>query len=200
MSELNSPDRLRLFIALGIPAEVKERIFEALSELKSAVGEGVRWTTPEQFHLTLRFLGSVESAQVEALASALGSVCAGFKPLSLRAERIGFFPRPRSPRVVWVGVTDADNELPGLQQAVQAASDAFTKEKPETRFTGHVTLGRVKELTRFHAELLAREAERMHQAVFGTWQAREVELVRSQLSPHGSRYSVLASFPLGPSV
>ena len=192
-------ERLRLFVAVAVPAQVKQRILETQAELKDIVRAGVRWTTPDQFHLTLRFLGSVESAQVEALSSALGAACAGFKPLRLRAGRIGFFPRLRSPRVVWVGVTDEDNALPRLQQAVQAASNEFTSETPETRFTGHVTLGRVKEITRLQAEPLVKAAERMKQLVFGTWEAREVELVRSQLSPHGSRYSVVSLAPLGTS-
>ena len=97
----------RLFIAVTIPEEIKAKIEEAQAELRRALpAHGVRWTRREQFHLTLRFLGDVDAARVEPLGEAIRAVCRGFGPLHLRAERVGFFPDLRYPRVVWVGVQD----------------------------------------------------------------------------------------------
>src|ERR1035437_7704374 len=100
-------EQFRLFIAVTIPEEVKTKIEEAQGKLRRALPErAVHWTRREQFHLTLKFLGDVDAARVEALGEAIRDACQGFGALHLRAERVGFFPDLRYPRVVWVGVKD----------------------------------------------------------------------------------------------
>jgi len=192
----DQPERLRLFVALSVPAEVKERIVATQHALKKVAGQGVRWTSPEQFHLTLRFLGSVDTEKVEGLISALQNACGRFGPLKLRASQIGFFPRPRSPRVIWVGVTDEEERLRLLYSQIQSATNPFTNEGPEDRFKGHVTLGRVKEIGRNEADRLEHMATDLSETLFGSWTTRQIELIRSQLSPRGAVYSLVASVPL----
>ncbi len=197
MSESDAPARLRLFVALTVPEPVKAAILESQDRLRRAVPEqAVRWTKPEQFHLTLRFLGSVAASEVDALASALRNSCKNCGPLQLRAAGIGFFPRPSSPRVIWAGVMEAHERLPGLWAAVQTATNPFTGEEPEKNFTGHVTLGRVKAIRPGEAERLSAEAGKFAQTVFGEWTSTDVELIQSQLSPKGARYTTLAAAPL----
>src|SRR4051812_7451283 len=107
MPETSSPELFRLFIAISVPDAVKTEMEQAQAELRRALPEGcVRWTRREQFHLTLKFLGSVEAQRVAALADAIRGACQGFTPLRLRAERIGCFPDLRFPRVVWAWVHD----------------------------------------------------------------------------------------------
>ena len=120
-------ERFRLFVAVAVPEDVKAKMEAAQAELRRVLPErSVRWARREQFHLTLRFLGDVEAARVEALAEAIRAACRGFGALHLRAERVGFFPDLRYPRVVWVGVQDQAEQLPRLQQAVEAATAGFT--------------------------------------------------------------------------
>ena len=69
-------------------------------------GRCVRWAKREQFHLTLKFLGNVESRRLEALTASIRGACAGLGVLQLRAGRIGFFPDARRPRVIWTSVLD----------------------------------------------------------------------------------------------
>jgi 2'-5' RNA ligase len=197
MSNEISMQKYRLFIAIPLPAEVKIEVEKAQGELRRAApAECVRWTKPEQFHLTLRFLGDVEAEHLDALTRALQRACAGFPPLPLRAERIGFFPDPRRPRVVWMGVRDADGKLPLLQQAVVSAVAGFTREEPEGGFAGHVTLGRVKAIKRVEAEKMAGLARGMADRFFGGWTADKVQILRSELAPHGACHSTLAVVPL----
>ena len=195
--ETQSPEHFRLFVAISLPDDVKNQIERAQEELRRAVpGRGVRWTTREQLHLTLRFLGNVDAQRVGALTEALREACAAFAPLQLRAEGIGFFPDARRPRVVWVGVQDGQGLLPRLQSAVQTATREFTTEEPEDRFTGHVTLGRIKALPRPEEKALAAAGAGIAARLFGEWTAREVELVRSELSPTGARHTCQAVAPL----
>src|SRR4029077_17189165 len=117
----NRPDRFRLFVAIKIPADVRSAIEGAHSCLRRELsGAAIRWTKIEQLHLTLKFLGNVDTGRVEALADALRTICLGFAPLRLRAGGVGSFPNLRRPRVLWVGVSDAQGQLERLQRAVEA--------------------------------------------------------------------------------
>src|SRR5579864_8896979 len=111
--------RLRLFIAVKIPEEVKTQLERAQAALRGAVPERtVRWTNRSQFHLTLKFLGAVESKRVPALVDAVQSAAKPFPPLRMRAAKVGSFPGWRRPRVIWAGIEDAHNRLGPLQHAI----------------------------------------------------------------------------------
>jgi 2'-5' RNA ligase len=193
-----SPAKLyRLFIAISLPEAVKTRIEEAQAEWRDALGDDqIRWTRREQFHLTLKFLGGVDAGRLDALAEGLRRAAGAFAPLNLRAERMGFFPDARLPRVVWVGVHDDRQSLPSLQRAVESAAAEFTREQSTEKFAGHVTLGRVKGLSRAEAEKMSGLARSMAERRFGEWTADKVEVIRSELLPQGARYTTLIAIPL----
>ena len=191
------PQMLRLFVAISVPDDVKDQIERTQRELQHALpGNFVRWTRREQFHLTLKFLGNVTESQIKELIGTLRTACLNFAALRLRAERIGFFPDIRFPRVVWVWAHDAGDILPRLQQAVETGTKNSTREKSEGKFTGHVTLGRIQGIKRPQAEILAKLALGMTDRFFGEWLADKVELFRSELWSNGSRYTTLAAIPL----
>ena len=197
MSDAPAPETFRLFIAVTVPDDIKTEIEKAQAALRRALPkECVRWAKREQFHLTLKFLGNVDAQRVQALTDAIRAASQGFAALELRAERVGFFPDLRSPRVVWAGAHDRQEQLPLLQRAIEAATHDFTAEASEKAFTGHITLGRIKGLRRPEATALAQVASGLATCVFGAWTTREVELIRSQLSPAGARYTTLAAIPL----
>ena len=197
MSEQHFPERLRLFIALPVPESIKDQIEKVQSELQRKLADAtIRWATRDQFHLTLRFLGHVPVDVVDGLVDAVRARCAEFPPLDLRAQGLGCFPRVRSPRVIWVGVKDEAEALQPLQRAIQTSTLPFTSEVPEDRFSAHVTLGRVKNINRTQTEALAGYLAERGASPFDQWTATEVEIMRSQLSPKGSKYSVMAAAPL----
>lgn len=188
---------MRAFVTLPIPEFVKEEIEHVQSELRRVLPEkSVRWTKREQFHLTLRFLGNVESGRLPELSGALRVACSGFPGLKLRAERIGCFPDLRFPRVVWVWVYDEAGQLLVLQRRVESAVGNFAESREDKNFTGHVTIGRVNGIKRPQAEVLANHTQALTGRRFGEWMATEVKLMRSELSPSGAVHSVLDVFPL----
>jgi 2'-5' RNA ligase len=201
MAEL---DHVRLFVAIPMPEEIRAKVLPAQAELEKAASKArVRWTPPEQFHLTLRFLGNVPSVQVDALTNALRCACSGFKPLRLRAAGIGFFPDAKYPRVVWVGLTNTTgtptpqpDELAALQQTVQGACQQFTSEPADKKFSGHITLGRIKAINRHGAQALSKAAASMTGRSFGEWAAEDIELIRSELTESGARHQTLKKIPL----
>jgi RNA 2',3'-cyclic 3'-phosphodiesterase len=194
-------ERLRLFVAVPIPGAVGDEISRAQGELRElAPRQAVRWTPPEQFHLTLKFLGDVAVERVDALIESVGAVCRTARPLRLRAQGIGFFPDDRHPRVIWAGITGETGGLAGLQKEIETAarpSAERTGEENVGSFFGHVTLGRIKEIRRGILEKLLQRAGAIGGGVFGEWMAREVEIVQSELSGNGARHTALARFALG---
>jgi 2'-5' RNA ligase len=120
----------------------------------------------------------------------------------LRAAGIGFFPDSKYPRVVWVGLTSTSGaspqpgELEAFQQAVQNACQEFTSEPPDKKFSGHITLGRIKAINRHDAQVLSKAADSMADRSFGEWTAENIELVRSELGQTGARHQTLTKIPL----
>ena len=197
MEDGRSARAWRLFVAISPPDAVKEEIEKVQREMRQELpGNFMRWTKREQFHLTLKFLGNVAGARVGELSDALCGVCGAFKAMRLRAERIGFFPDMRYPRVAWAWVHDEKDELPKLQQAIETSTRSFTSEGSEKEFTGHVTIARIQGIKRPQAEILSKLALGMTERFFGEWTADKIELIRSELSSSGARYTTVAEFPL----
>jgi len=195
---MTEPAELRLFVAFTLPEPVKDQLSQAQAELRRVFPEGVvRWAPRKQFHLTLKFLGNVDAANLDPLIEALRIAACPFGPLRLRAEQLGFFPQARWPRVIWAGVRDAQQQLGLLQAAVQRATDAFTSEQPEGAFIGHVTLARVQQPGRIDSLRLVDVANNFSNRCFGEWTANELGLLRSELSPTGARHTTVAFTPLG---
>jgi 2'-5' RNA ligase len=198
VAEESTTERFRLFVAIPVPDAVRKDMIRVQRELQPLAPPGaVRWTKPEQFHLTLRFLGDVPSDRAGALQESVRAVCSGTPVLRLRAKGVGFFPNARSPRVVWVGVTDDENRLVDLQKQIESAIRPFTAEPGGDRFAGHVTLGRLNRFNILRINDLTTCVEAMKKRMFGEWLAREIEIVRSELSATGSRYTPLTTLRLG---
>lgn len=186
----NQPAFLRLFIALPVPAEVREEIGRAQGRLRREAPRGaVRWTRPEQFHVTLKFLGDFPSAQLEALKQAVSGACAGVAPMALAARGIGFFPNASKPRVLWAGASDSEGRLAELHRRIHAAVLPFAPADSSERFSSHITLGRFKPGRYGSLERFLECAEVLRSKTFGEWRADEVEIVRSILTPDGAEHA-----------
>lgn len=191
-------EKLRLFVAIPIPTEVRESLREAQTKLKAVLSAGsTAWTKPDNMHLTLRFLGEVAAVSVPEICRRLRESLSGFSAMELFCERLGCFPHPRYPRVVWAWVHDqADERLPELHRRIDHAVAVFAERPAEARFVGHITLARPKLIKRAGAEKLFRYLDESVSTRFGTWRAEAVALIRSELSAQGSRYTTLDVFPL----
>lgn len=188
----------RLFIALPVPDAVKEEILRTQEEFRRNLPKScAHWTRPAQWHLTLKFLGDVEMGQIATLTEMVRNTCGQFAPLKLRAERIGCFPDLGHPRVIWAGVHDEGNQLIGLAQALESATAAFTAQKQEGVFTGHITIARTSNLKRPQVDIMAGLVHRMTRRVFGGWTAHGIEIMRSELLSSGAKHTCLAQLSLG---
>lgn len=183
---------LRAFIAASIDPEVTANIAAAITRLKTRIA-GVRWVVPENVHLTLKFLGSIDDSTVEPIGAALGTQLSLFQPFTINVKGLGVFPGPRRPSVLWIGLA-GDRLLPlasGVESALQPLG--FTPES--RRFTPHLTIGRWREQSAAAASL-ALELEKWKAHDFGKSKVASVQLVQSLLRPDGARYRDLITIPL----
>ena len=147
--------------------------------------QGVSWVRSENLHLTLRFLGAAEDAQIAALREGLTAVAARHEAFTATVERSGCFPNRRRPKVIWAGVADADGRLGTLQRDVEEVVCAAGWEREERDFRPHVTLGRVRARMRPPRSEQSGDLPRLQVPV------EAVELIESILKPAGAEYRTL---------
>jgi 2'-5' RNA ligase len=165
----------RLFVAVALPSDV----LDVVAGLARPPVEGLRWTTREQWHVTLRFLGAIDDA--DAVVSALTPV-----RLTRRDAVLGRAVARFGQRVLEVPVAGLDD----VADAVVSATAALGVPPEDRPFAGHVTLGRVRGKRRVDLRPLT-GAE-----VSASWPVDDVVLFESHLHPKGARYEVVERFPL----
>lgn len=178
---------IRTFIALPIPDDIKERLADAITQLKGK-NHGVRWVRPEGMHLTLKFLGDTPEDLVSRISEGLDTAARGCHPLTLSLAGCGAFPNVRRPRVVWAGLTGDVDELFCLAASVEKASARCGVPQERRPFSAHITLGRLKAPTMLDLGI---------DSFTGRFTVSEVLLYRSELLPGGARYTVLHRSSLG---
>ena len=126
----------RLFVALRPPRAIRERLLGLTGGVP-----GARWQDDAQLHLTLRFIGEVETHQAEDIAIALGSV--HHPPLDLRLDGCGVFDDRRGkPNAIWAGVSPRE-PLAGLHRKVDQAIVRAGLEPERRAYLPHITLARM---------------------------------------------------------
>src|ERR1700745_1541462 len=135
---------MRLFVAIEISAEIRQRINEFVTRLQPRLSNA-RWVRPEGLHITLKFLGNVPDERRPVIEQALRRIDAIRFEVSV--QRIGVFPNQRSPRVLWVGI-ESGLDLPNLAKESDNVLASLGFEREKRAFTPHVTLARFKEGTR----------------------------------------------------
>mgnify|MGYP002714571703 CR=1 FL=1 len=126
---------MRLFVALDLPASLRERLSWMARGLP-----GARWVPPENYHVTLRFVGEVPGYQAGEIDEALAGIRApGF---TLRLAGVGVFHKGAKASALWAGV-ERSPALDHLQTKVETALQRIGLEPERRRFAPHVTLARV---------------------------------------------------------
>ncbi len=114
-------EKWRTFVAIDLPADVRSALFGLRSQMSRQEAGPVRWTRPEGIHLTLSFLGDVDSALIPAISGRISDAAAKSGPFTLRLGNVGAFPSLRRPRVFWIGLSGETDRLKLLHSRVQGA-------------------------------------------------------------------------------
>lgn len=131
----------RLFIAVKLPSKHSDFLKKECIRLSPAL-EFAKWTHPEDFHITLQFLGDTPKENIPSLLEVLKGVARRSEIFTLQLAEWGTFGPPSSPRVLWTGVSGEIEQLKQLQSRVVSATGplGFTAEKRE--YNPHITLAR----------------------------------------------------------
>ncbi|MEN3039203.1 MAG: RNA 2',3'-cyclic phosphodiesterase [Candidatus Kryptonium sp.] len=185
--------KIRTFIAVDVPEKIKDEIFEIEKELVKSVGEGVKWEEKEKFHITLKFLGDVNEEAIDSIYKTLNEKLNGFGKFSIIYKGIGAFPDIKNPRVIWIGCEDPTGKLFELQKIVEEKMSELGFEKEDKEYHPHITLGRVKKPKNINN--LIKKIETINFEA-RTGEVAEVLIMRSDLKPTGSVYTVLKKIKL----
>jgi 2'-5' RNA ligase len=175
----------RLFVALDLPGEQKDRLLALCNSLP-----GARWVRDRQFHLSLRFLGEVEGPTLESVQHALNGVRSD--PFSLELSGVGHFPPRGTPRVLWAGLAPSA-ELLALHRQVDKVLRRVGIPPEERKYAPHVTLARLRETPLPRLLQFVREHAELRSEPFPV---TDFQLFRSTLGSEGALHQVEASYPL----
>lgn len=192
--------RVRLFAAVDpdppARAAAARAACAAARRLREDGSRRIRWTVPERLHVTLRFLGELPEAEVEAVRGAFrspfetGAFAAG-------TSGLGCFPASGPPRVVWLGIDEGREALAAVRTEIDGRLAAVGLPPEERRFNAHLTLGRVKGWpARSRPEVVRALSEVQPEP--SRWPVDRVVLYESRRTRGGARYHALESTPLAP--
>ena len=189
----NSESTWRVFCAIEIPTEVRQRVLAHADHLRDrAPTVQASWTRMDNIHLTLKFFGNLVPEIISKISKATDEVARHFSPITVSIEGCGAFPKHGPPRVLWIGLKDPSDRLVDLQKEFEreCARAGFVKE--DRGFHPHLTVARLRNpqgarsLAEIHKETGFDIAE---------FTVTALTIFRSELSSKGSKYSVLSKHP-----
>lgn len=186
------PPSIRIFFAIDLPEPVREKVSNFAAQLKKrARTNGIRWSRPENLHITLQFLDQVKSTDLPKLMSEVrDSLLANMSPFLVELGNLHLFPSAFHPRVIVLDVTPQET-LAGLSAQVGKGIVKAGYDIEDRPFRAHLTLGRIKNRrvdTAFLSEFTMPPVEPI--------QVNQVVLFRSEPMPDASRYTRLDEIDL----
>ena len=186
---------MRLFVSLNIEESIRARLSEIAGSLRTEIEQqytdSVKWDKPENYHVTLFFIGDVEDHSLPKLINELVFIQKKFtgKEISFSSDNFNAFPDKRKPRILFAGLSNPDGNAYSLSESIRSAMALFGF-KDDKPFHPHITLGRVKKEKRI--SLAKIEAGKFNIE----FTCKEFFLMESNMRQGGSEYKVLRSFIL----
>lgn len=188
---------MRLFAAIDVDDTARERIVafqRSVARRFDRRGGDLRWTTPEQLHLTLAFVGEVDEAVGAAVADAIKPPI-GVVAYTLVLCGLGVFPAHGAPRVLWLGSSSGARETIDVQRIVAERLAVAGIELERRPFHAHLTLARWRSSAAADRRIVLEAADTGEVA---RTDIDAVTLYQSRLSPRGSTYTPIVRAPLSP--
>lgn len=181
---------VRAFLAAPIPPQVKA----AIGQLQKRLGTqspDIRWTKPDNLHLTMHFFGDVSEETLEKIRVSMLSVKGCQRPFQVDIKGLGAFPSLQRPRVVWLGLAPTTRLRQLHHDIQQSLQDVGIT--PETRaYSPHLTIGRVRK----EAVDLSEQSVTLSDTTMGHLLIDRMVLYESRLRPGGARHIPLSEVTL----
>jgi 2'-5' RNA ligase len=190
-------EKIRSFIAIELPGEVKQALTRLQEELKSSGSLPLRWVEPKNIHVTLKFLGDIEVAVTGKITSALEDAVRESHPFGIEVKGLGVFPSLKRIQIVWVGLYGELEKLGQLQKRIEENLKPLGFPQENRPFTPHLTLARVRDYAR------PNERQKLGEIISATnfegqykINVNAVNLMKSQLTCEGPIYSKIGTVAL----
>lgn len=188
----------RTFIALEMDAALQSFLGSLSRQLAQELPD-VRWVDPAGMHLTLAFLGELNTEQLAEAIAATELAAQQSTPFSYRLSHLGVFGPPHQPRVIWVGIEEPSGKLSELHRTLNRELAQKNFEVDTRPFFPHLTLSRVKR------PLTLDEQQRVQRLLAGTQLATSspvhhvnaLDVMKSELLRTGARYMCLRQCGFG---
>lgn len=202
MSDLQTNRHMRIFCAVDLPDDVRERAAAHISHLRESTTSTttpplkISWEQAEKLHLTVKFLGELEVARIEALTRAVKRAAESVENFAATLAEAGAFHTRGNPRVLWLGLRDETNRLATLYERLEeeCALEGFPREARP--FHPHITIARI----RIPNAAPARHLAKLHRETGfapASFNVNELIVMQSQLgAAGGSRYTPLSKHAL----
>ena len=183
---------IRSFIAIELPTTVKQELTTLEDLLKIRCPQVVRWVDPQNIHVTLKFLGDVDSDRVDEINMAIDEATQGMSPFHLELKDLGVFPNLNRVNIIWVDTKGDLDKLTYLQKQIESNMEQLGFAREDRDFTPHLTLGRVRDYAspddrKKIGQVLAQTAFASAQVIT----VNSVNLMKSQLTNTGAIYTRL---------
>ncbi len=180
----------RVFCAVELPHDVHAQLEDHIARLRKEIPDvAASWGRGENIHLTLKFFGNVDVNRIEAISAAIDRAVKDSAPFEIGVGKTGSF---RS-QVLWIGVIDPSGKLSALHKQIEAECAAEDFEKEDRAYRPHLTIARIRRPD--GARRLA-DAHLQMQFENVAVTVKEVVVFRSELSPKGSKYTVISNHRL----
>lgn len=176
----------RLFVGIDLPELIDQQL-----ELIQGGIPGARWEGADKLHVTIKFIGDVDGGTAHRIEEALAKIDLPAFPLVLSG--IGMFPPRGRPRILWVGIEDADAVV-RLHELVERQLVSLGIEPERRNYHPHVTLARLKNAPEKRVAAFVAQHSLLRTAPFTV---DAFQLYSSVLNPKGSRYAIESDFALG---
>jgi 2'-5' RNA ligase len=183
---------MRIFVAIVIPQSVRRALLRIV-EPKMKEFPFLKWVEPENWHITLRFLGETDEPMVEKVKRSLKNGVSSYRPFEVEFGEFGTFPPRGKLRVFWLGLRRGGEEMIKLAGIIEEKMVSLGFPREERGFTPHMTLARARRGERRQVSL---EDIGLKETKLPPFWVREVVLMESKLRPEGPIYREVESFKL----
>jgi len=190
--------KIRSFIALEFPSFIQDAIiWQTTNLIKQFPNPIIRWVKPGNIHLTLKFLGDIVQSDLEDLARSLANEAQRVKPFSISFTKLGIFPNPKKPRIIWIGV-DSPPILGDFQSKIESLASRQGILIEQRPFSPHITLGRISDRNSFlNIENLIFGINSINVSTIEKVNINSIKIFKSDLKPDGPIYTAIYNIPFG---
>ena len=194
---------IRAFLAVELSQELRAELATVQQELKRRIEPEMKrdtrisWVQPASIHLTIKFLGDMDEQVIDPLMVAVEQAIANQIAVNVPLERLGVFPRPQSPRVLWVGPSEnwergaEAKRIVEIHGAIEQACEGLRFLRETKPFSLHLTLARIKVGEHQVGVALAKGGVLDRPISLGSLAVESIVLMKSELKPTGSVYTKL---------